>query len=355
MIAFRIALLCAAAALLNHAVAQEMALSMPMHGTEAGSHAQPAAKRTPASVPSQENRHAGHGAGATRGATSSAARPPRHLRDRETEPSSAAAHNMGAMGAMGGSQRAMPNPPPPPAALSGPAHAADLVYGPSDMARAREDLRAEQGDMRAYRVLLDRFETRFQKGGNGYNWDMQAWYGGDIDKLWIKSEGNGVYRGKLKEGEVQALWSRAISPWFDLQAGARFDFGPDAKRSHAVLGLQGLMPYSYNVEAAFFLSNKGELTARFEAEYDLLITQRLILQPRGEVNLSVQNIPELGIGAGLSTIEAGLRLRYEFIPEFAPYIGVEYERRVGNTASFARANGEAVGTLRYLIGLRSWF
>lgn len=259
------------------------------------------------------------------------------------------------MAGMGAAQREPPNPPPPPAALSGPAHAADLVYSPSDMAQAREGLRVEQGDIKAYRVLLDRLETRFQKGGNAYRWDAQAWYGGDIDKLWFKSEGNGAYRGKLEDAEVQALWSRTITPWTDLQMGVRQDFAPSPRRTQAVLGLQSLRPFMYNVEAALFLSNKGELTARFEAEYDLFLTQRLILQPRVEANLSAQNIRELGIGAGLSTIEAGLRLRYQFIPEFAPYIGVEYERSVGNTASFARANGQDVSILRYLVGVRSWF
>lgn len=258
---------------------------------------------------------------------------------------------------MGGieAQREMPNPPPPPAALSGPAHAADLVYNPSDMATAREELRAEQGDLRAYRVLIDRLETQFQEGGNGYKWDAQAWYGSDINKLWLKSEGNGTYRGRVEEGDLQVLWSRAISPYFDLQAGGRVNFGPGPQRTDAVIALQALMPYSYNVEASLFLSNKGELRSRLEAEYDLLITQRLILQPRVELNLSAQNIRELGVGAGLSTVEAGLRLRYEFIPEFAPYVGIEYERKVGNTAGYARASGEDVGSFKYLVGLRSWF
>ncbi|WP_262031816.1 copper resistance protein B [Microvirga sp. Mcv34] len=368
MTAFRIALLAAAAALPVLAMAQQMDHSMPMPGMQSGSKTEAAPPRTPASARAEAR---GTRANATKGkGTSSAARSPRRVGARPTGSSSAdphAGHNMGAMGGMGAmagtgtmagmgaAQREPPNPPPPPAALSGPAHAADLVYSPSDMAQAREGLRVEQGDIRAYRVLLDRLETRFQKGGNAYRWDAQAWYGGDIDKLWFKSEGNGAYRGKLEDAELQALWSRTITPWTDLQMGVRQDFAPNPRRTQAVLGLQSLRPFMYNVEAALFLSNKGELTARFEAEYDLFLTQRLILQPRVEANLSAQNIRELGIGAGLSTVEAGLRLRYQFIPEFAPYIGVEYERSVGNTASFARANGQDVSILRYLVGLRSWF
>ncbi|KMO33357.1 copper resistance protein B [Methylobacterium aquaticum] len=332
MTALRIVLLTTAATFPVLTLAQQMDPSMPMPGMEA-----------PAKT------------------VSTAARPPRGKGGMGAGPSSAdphAGHDMGdtgGMAGMGGAQREMPNAPSPPAALSGPAHAADLFYAPSVMAAAREDLRAEQGDLKAYRVLVDRLETQFQRGRDGYRWDLQGWYGGDIDKLWIKSEGNGAYGGKLGRAEVQALWSRAITPWFDLQAGVRHDFRPNPQRTHAVLGLQGLVPYSYNTEAALFLSNKGELTARVNADYDLLITQRLILQPRVEANFSAQNIRELGIGSGLSTIELGLRLRYEFIPEFAPYVGVEYERSVGTTASYARASGQGPDSVRYLVGLRSWF
>lgn len=256
---------------------------------------------------------------------------------------------------MGPGGREVPSPPPPATALSGPAHAADLIYDPSAMADARAELRVENGGFRTYRVLVDRLETQFQRGGDGYRWDAQGWYGGDIDKLWFKTEGSGAYGSRLERGEVQALWSRAVSPFFDFQAGVRYDFAPGTERTHAAIGVQGLMPYGYNVEATLFLSNRGELTGRFKAEYDLLISQRLILQPRVEVNVSAQNIPDLGVGSGLSSIESGLRLRYEFIPEFAPYIGVEYERKVGKTASYARDGGRSVGAFRYLVGFRSWF
>lgn len=352
MNALRIALLTTAVSWPAVAFAQQMDPNMPMPGMEARPPSKAAQGVARARTAGGANTHARQGGHAKSMRRAKAAQPRRGMAAMPPSTDPDPAQQMA--GRAGGKQE-MPNASPPPAALSGPAHAADLVYGPSDMARAREGLRAEQGDIKAYRVLVDRFETQFQKGGNGYNWDAQAWYGGDINKLWVKTEGNGAYRGKLDQGEVQALWSRAISPWFDLQAGARVNFGPGPQRTDAVLALQGLMPYAYNVEASLFLSNKGELRSRLEAEYDLLITQRLILQPRAEVNLSAQNIPELGIGAGLSTIEAGLRLRYEFIPEFAPYVGMEYERKVGNTASFARANGQGADSLRYVVGLRSWF
>lgn len=259
------------------------------------------------------------------------------------------------MGAMDQGPAPPPEAPPPPEAFSGPPHAADLLFVPAAMARAREHLRAEQGDVRSYRVLVDRIEARFRDGRDGYFWDAKGWWGGDIHKLWIKTEGEGGFGGELDRAEVQALWSRAITPWFDVQAGARYDFEPHPTRSHLVLGLQGLAPYFFEIEAAAFLSEKGDLTARLEAEYDQLITQKLILQPRAEVELSARDIPELDIGAGVSAVEAALRLRYEVVPEFAPYVGVGYERKLGQTADFARDDGEDVSEWRLMVGLRAWF
>src|SRR3546814_650604 len=209
--------------------------------------------------------------------------------------------------------------------------------------------------MKAYRVRADRLETRSRDGRDGYLWDGQGWYGGDIDKLWIKSEGEGSFGKGPEEAEVQALWSRAITPWFDFQAGVCYDFEPDAGLSHLVLGLQGLVPYFFEIDAATFLSHEGDLTARVEAEYDQLITQKLILQPRAEVELAAQDVRETGVGAGLSSIEAGLRLRYEFVPEFAPYIGVEYERKIGKTARLARDEGADVDGTALVRGVRVWF
>ena len=129
---------------------------------------------------------------------------------------------------------------------------------------------------------------------------------------------------------------------------------PRANRTYGVLGIQGLAPYQFEIDAAAFLSDKGDLTARIEGEVDQRITQRLILQPRAEFNLSAQNVPELGIGSGLDTVELGLRLRYEFAREFAPYIGVEQEWKVGRSADYARANGEDPSVTNYVVGIRFW-
>ena len=245
--------------------------------------------------------------------------------------------------------------PPPPAALSGPEDAADLVYGREAMAAARAGMREEHGGMETYKILIDQLEAKLRDGRDGYAWDAQAWYGGDIDKLWIKTEGEGAFGEAVERAEVQALWSRAIDPWFDLQLGVRHDFRPDPERTHLVLGVQGLAPYWFEVDAAAFLSDKGDLTARFEAEYDLRLTQKLILQPRVELDLAAQDVPELGIGSGLSSGEIGARLRYEVRPEFAPYVGVEYERAFGDTADLARAAGEKAGGWSLLVGIRTWF
>ncbi|MDQ8757399.1 copper resistance protein B [Sphingosinicella sp. LHD-64] len=259
-------------------------------------------------------------------------------------------HDMGAMDAAD-----PPVAPPSPAALAGPAHAADTVYPGGEMVVARDIFLTEHGSIRSYRVLVDQLEARIQNGRDGYAWDAQAWYGGAINRLWLKTEGEGTFGETPEQVEVQALWSRALDPWFNLQAGVRYDIRPEPNRSYLVLGIQGLAPYWFEVDGAVFVSQKGDLSARFEGEYDLRITQRLILQPTAEFDLSFQDVPELNIGSGLSTAEAGLRLRYEFVPEFAPYVGVQYERAFGDTARFRRLAGDDVGGWSFLMGVRTWF
>ncbi|WOB79923.1 copper resistance protein B [Brevundimonas nasdae] len=249
-----------------------------------------------------------------------------------------------------------PETPVPAAALSGPTHAADLIFGAEAMAASRRSLVAENGDVRTTAVILDRLEAGFGDGRDTYLWDMQGWSGGDINRFWWKSEGEGDFRGNLEEVELQALYSRAISPFWDVQAGLRQDFRPDGKdTTHLVLGLQGLAPYWFEIDAAVFLSTEGDLTGRVEAEYDQRITQRLILQPRLEIDASASDVPELEIGAGLSSIEAGLRLRYEFRKEFAPYVGVEWSRALGNAADYIEARGGEAEDTRFVVGLKAWF
>jgi copper resistance protein B len=248
----------------------------------------------------------------------------------------------------------IPAGPPPKEAFSGPAHAADQFVGAEKMSASRADVVKKVSGMTVFWFQADRAEYRAHKGKDGYLWDVQGYYGGDIDKFWFKSEGEGHFGEKIEDAEVQALWSHAIGPWFDLQAGVRQDLvGPE--RTHAVIGVQGLAPYLFEVDAAAFVSNKGDVTARIEAELDQRITQRLILQPRAEFSFAAQDIPELAIGAGIDRIEAGIRLRYEFAREFAPYVGVEQEWKLGDSADYARARGEGASTTSFVAGIRFWF
>tara|TARA_R110001599_G_scaffold143302_1_gene324202 strand:- start:1122 stop:2180 length:1059 start_codon:yes stop_codon:yes gene_type:complete len=249
-----------------------------------------------------------------------------------------------------------PNPAPTitPNDETGPVSAADAIWGADAMRASREAVYREHGDMQMFWFQGDRLEYRARDGKDGYLWDVQGYYGGDLNKFWFKSEGEDSFGEPVESAEVQALYSRAIAPFFDLQAGVRQDLtGPD--RTHAVIGLQGLMPYMFEVDAAAFLSSKGDLTARIEAEYDQRITQRLILQPRAEANLSAQDIPELGIGSGIDYLELGLRLRYEIMREFAPYVGIEQEWKLGASRDYARAAGEDASVTNYVVGVRFWF
>jgi copper resistance protein B len=245
------------------------------------------------------------------------------------------------------------NAPPPPAPTD---WAADRQFDPARMAASRETLTAEHGGGGLHsKVMLNLGEYQVRKGENGYRWEGEAWFGGDLNRLVIKTEGAGGERSGVSDAEVQFLYSRAISPYFDLQAGLRQDFEPQPRRTWLTVGVEGEAAYWVDTQAALFLSNKGELTGRGEAAYDFRLTQAWILQPRVEANLSAQDIPEIGVGSGLSSLEAGLRLRYEFRREFAPYIGISFDRKFGRTASLARLAGEDVEDASLVIGLRAWF
>lgn len=266
------------------------------------------------------------------------------------------AMNHGAMNQseMDHSGHEMPSAQPTASPGSGPASAADAIWGEEAMKQARDALYSAHGDMKIFWFQGDRLEYRARQGSDGYLWDVQGYYGGDLDKFWFKSEGEGSFGEAIEQAEVQALYSRAITPFFDAQLGIRQDLtGPE--RTYLAAGIQGLAPHMFEIDAAAFLSNKGDLTARIEAEYDHRLTQTLIVQPRGEINISAQDIPELGVGAGIDTIELGLRLGYKIAPEFAPYIGVEQEWKVGNSRDFAIANGADASVTNYVIGIRFWF
>lgn len=204
-------------------------------------------------------------------------------------------------------------------------------------------------------VLSDRLEGRFADEVDTYVWDLQGWYGGDYNRLWVKTEGEGEQGTSPESAELQLLFSRRFSPFWDWQLGVRHDFDPNPERSHLVLGLQGVVPYEFEWDSALYVSDEGDITARIEAEYDVRITQRLVVQPRLEINASASDVPELSIGSGLNSTELGVRLRFEFKREFAPYLGVSWEQRYGDTADFARVEGEPTSVTAVVLGIRAWF
>ena len=202
--------------------------------------------------------------------------------------------------------------------------------------------------------ILDQFEGRTDGRTPELRWSGEGWVGTDYDKFWVKTEGFRRSDGTVEDGQHEFLYSRSISTYFDLQGGLRSDIDARRNRNWAALGFEGLAPLFFHVQGTLYAGEKG-VAGRVEGSYDLLLTQRLILQPQIEINLYSQSDPARMIGAGLSEIDTGLRLRYEFERKFAPYIGVAYEGKFGQTASFARRNGENTSGVHFVFGVRSWF
>lgn len=206
-----------------------------------------------------------------------------------------------------------------------------------------------------WKLLADRIEAGFSDDRDTYAWDVQGWYGGDRKRLWIKSEGEGAQGESPEHAELQLLYGQMFAPFWDWQIGIRYDFEPDPSRSHLVLGVQGVIPYRLEFDGALFVTEEGDVTARIETEYDLKITQRLVLQPRVELNAAFSDDREIGMGSGLNSTAVGLRLRYEFRREFAPYLGIEWEQLYGDTKDFAKDAGESGSLTSFVIGIRGWF
>jgi copper resistance protein B len=235
------------------------------------------------------------------------------------------------------------------------ANYADRIWGQGAMQPARDQLRREHGGGMFSQVMLDLAEVKIADGHEGYKFEGDIWYGGDINRFVFKAEGEGEFGEPMEGAEFKALYSRAIGPYFNLQAGVRQDLGAGPDRTYAVVGIEGLAPYWFEVDGYLYLSTKGELRAGVSGEYDQRLTQRLILQPKVEFDLSAQDIPEIGIGSGLTSAEFGLRLRYEFVREFAPYVGIVHETKFGRTADFARAAGGDASSTNFVVGVRAWF
>ncbi|MDQ6999888.1 MAG: copper resistance protein B [Mariprofundus sp.] len=218
----------------------------------------------------------------------------------------------------------------------------------------------ETDEMTVSKIIADQMEYRSNNNGNNsLRWDMQGWSGTDYNKLWFKFEGDD--EGKTRAGnlELQTLYSHSVSAFWDFQIGGRYDrfYSPGLinDRFLAVIGFQGLAPYWFEVEPALFVSDQGDVSARITATYDLLFTQRLILQPRFEVNAALTEVPQFGVGKGVNDIQLGMRLRYEIAREFAPYLGIAWQRQFGATANLVRAGGEVASNVSLIAGLRWWF
>lgn len=256
----------------------------------------------------------------------------------------------------------------------GAAHGTDsmpgMTMGPMQGGRAPADARSGDysdgiaaspahglhmhGGAPAGMLLIDQLEAFHGRDANGQSWEIQGWYGNDSDKLWLRNEGERS-RGKLEDGNVEVLWNRNVATFWSTQLGVRHDFGEGPARSWAAFGIQGLAPYWFELEATGYAGSGGRTAARLRAEYELLFTQRLILQPEAEINLYGKNDPQRRIGRGISDVQFGLRLRYEVRRQFAPYVGMNWVRRVGTSADYARQDRQPVLDRQIVAGVRIWF
>lgn len=207
---------------------------------------------------------------------------------------------------------------------------------------------------RWFHGVLDEFEGRYQAGGrSSLRWDGEAWYGGDYNRLWLKTEGT-MTKGRVRDGDQELLYSRAISTYFNLQGGVRLDLDSGPTRAWGAVGIEGLALYQFEVQATGYFSDRG-VAGRFEGSYDILLTNRLILQPQVELNLYSRADKQRRIGSGLADIDTGLRLRYELWRKMAPYVAVTYDSPLTQGRHMARRRGDKASEARFTFGIRSWF
>jgi copper resistance protein B len=241
--------------------------------------------------------------------------------------------------------------PPPPVPTDFPA---DRFF-PADRMRVSREAMVKEMAFSTFALQVDRLEYRTGKGGDGFGWEGQAWYGGDIDRLVLESEGEGTFAERAERIELAAYWRHALDPWFNLQLGVRQDFRPDPQRTYALMGIEGLAPYWFELGGQVLVSNRGDIHARGKAGYTQRITQSLVVEPEAELDVAFQDVPELNVGAGFERLELGARLRYERNRSLAPYVGLHWERKLGATARSATAAGEEVSGLSAVFGMRAMF
>nr|WP_301300258.1 copper resistance protein B [Pseudomonas citronellolis] len=235
------------------------------------------------------------------------------------------------------------------------AYSDDLVRGVGVYAVPGVPALSLADEQRFGALLVERLERSHARAGdNATAYDLQGWLGRDFDKAVLKAEGE-VADGKLHDARTELLWGHAVTPYWDTQLGIRYDTGTGPDRGWLAFGVQGLAPYWFEVEATAYVGNGGRTALRLAASYDLLLTQKLILQPRGEMQFYGKNDPARDIGSDLSNATLGLRLRYELSRQFAPYLGIERSDSFGQTSDLVREAGERARQTRWVAGVRFWF
>ena len=233
-----------------------------------------------------------------------------------------------------------------------------LIAAAMLLAAAPQKTRGQIMDDKIYTyVLFDQFEYAPVPSEQPISLEATSWIGGDINRLWLRAEGEQSTLERAGETELEALYGRLITPFFDAVGGVRLDRrweGETATRGHLAVGLQGLAPYRFEVEPTLYVSHAGDVSVRFEAAYGFLFTQRLVLEPEVEMSAALQEVPEWGVGSGLNNFNLGLRLRYEIHRKFAPYIGYSWDWTFGETADSARATGEDTRNGTFVFGVRVW-
>lgn len=247
--------------------------------------------------------------------------------------------DMGSMSMQGGSA--------PPDARDPHAYSGGYGFGPLPKLRMADEHNFGS-------LLADRLERARTRDNSFTAFDVLAWYGRDYDRAWFKTDGE-ADAGRVQDARTELLWGHAVATYWDTQLGVRYDSGVGPDRKWLAFGVQGLAPYWFEVEAAAYVGESGRTALRLEAEYELLLTQKLILQPRIETNVYGKRDAARERGSGLSDLAAGIRLRYEIKREFAPYVGIEWVAKYGATADYARAAGEDAKETRLVAGLRFWF
>ena len=279
----------------------------------------------------------------------------------ESDMPSTADHSMHGGSAAQHDESAPPEPEFEPAIPAG--MTLDEVFNIAELPPSRRFPHTVPDDKLYVFTLIEQLEYRVATDddtADHLGWEAQGWVGGDFNKFWWKNEGMAVFDGRDKgEAETDLLYSRLITPFWDFQVGVQYanewSKGDDEDRWSGAIALQGVAPYKFELDHALYISEDGDVTLEIEAEYDLRMTQRLVLQPRAEMGFAFQDIPERSLGAGMTDVTLDLRLRYEIKREFAPYFGVRSQFLVGETDNIAEADGEDSDPIFFMAGVRFAF